>query len=233
MIKVKCLPTGSTPIDILLDGGLHQGEVTAIFGAAATGKTTISYQSIINAAKMGISTILFDTENKFDSRRVCQINNTIDLSECLLILQPESFDEQIRYLQILEVLSKDRPFKLLIIDTVTNLYRMEMSLQNTIFDVLNRSFEQHLARIHGETRRLELFTLVIGQVRDKENEKRPVGEDQLYTYAKNVLELKNVRFKGDDESIIEGLQVVLRKGIEDRVGRNLPYQITEKGICPI
>ena len=75
MDRKGILPTGATPIDRLLEGGLHIGEVTSVFGEAATGKSTLAYQSLINMAKMGLCTIYIDTEHKFNTQRIAQIND--------------------------------------------------------------------------------------------------------------------------------------------------------------
>ena len=223
MEKKAILPTGSRPIDTILEGGLHAGEITSIFGEAATGKTTIAYQCLINIAKMGFNTLFIDTERKFDTRRISQIDNKMELSYHLAVFQPETFAQQVQFLKNLKNAIAERPFKLLIIDTISHLYSLEScSVEKNI--ALRRLLEQHLARIHGETRRYSLFTLIISQVRSYKGKTSPIGEDCIYTYSKRVLELS----KG---MISTKSYVISRKG--KMIDESLPYAITEKGLAPI
>ena len=219
------LPTGSASIDTLLEGGLHAGEITTIYGEAATGKTTLAYQCLINIAKEGFNTVYIDTEHKFNTRRISQIDSEINLSDYLVVLQPETFAQQIKYLKKLKHIADGRLFKLLIIDTVSHLYRLELdSIPKNI--AFRRLFEQHIARIHGETRRYSLFTLIISQVRSYRGKTSPIGEDQIYAYSKKILELN----KG---MIDNKRNAILRKGINNLIDESLPYVITEKGVCSI
>ncbi len=222
MDQKPILPTGVPPIDRILEGGLHTGEVTTVFGEAATGKSTLAYQSLINAAKMDLSIFYFDTECKFSTRRIAQIDDKTDISSFIAVFQPETFTQQIQYLKNLKDLLNERPFKLLIIDTISNLYRLEScSIEKNI--ALRRLLEQHLARIYCETRRYRLFTLIISQVRSHRGNTCPIGEDCLYAYSRKVLELRkgltdNKRF------------AILRKGSRNMIDESLPYVITEKGL---
>jgi len=204
---------------------LHVGEITTIFGEAATGKSTLAYQSLINLAKRELSTIYIDTEHKFNIRRIAQIDEKTEISDFIALFQPETFTQQIQYLKNLKDLVNERPLKLLIIDTISNLYRLEScSIEKNI--ALRRLLEQHLARIHGETRRHSLFTLIISQVRSFKGKTTPIGEDCLYAYSRKVLELR--------KGLINTKRfAILRKGISNMIGESLPYVITEKGVSSI
>jgi len=225
MDQKPSLPTGAPPIDRLLEGGLHAGEITTVFGEAATGKSTLAYQSLINVAKMELSTIYIDTEHRFNTRRIAQIDNRTDISDFISLFQPETFTQQIQYLKNLKDLFNERPFKLLIIDTISNLYRLEScSIEKSI--AKRRLLEQHLARIHCETRRYGLFTLILSQVRSFKGKTSPIGEDCLYAYSRKVLELRK-------ELINNKRFAILRKGISNMIDESLPYVITEKGLSSI
>jgi recombination protein RecA len=225
MNQKSILPTGATPIDRLLEGGLHIGEVTSIFGEAATGKSTLAYQSFINIARMGLSAIYIDSEHKFSFRRITQIENRIDFSDYVEIFQPETFTQQMQYLKNLKKQLNEKRVGLLVIDTISNLYSLESnSIEKNI--ALRRLLEQHLGRIYCETRRFNLFTLLISQVRSFGGETHPIGEDCLYAYSRKVVELRkgltnNKRF------------AILRKGTSNLIDGSLPYMITEKGVNSI
>jgi RecA/RadA recombinase len=225
MDRKRILPTGAPPIDRLLEGGLHIGEVTSVFGEAATGKSTLAYQSLINIARMGLSVVYIDTEHKFIARRIAQIETEIDLFDYIEVFQPETLTQQMQYLKNLNNKIKKKPFGLLVIDTISNLYRLELtSIEKHI--ALRRLIEQHFARIHGLTRRHSLFTLIISQVRSYRGKISPIGEDCLYAYSRKVLELR----KG---LINHKRFAILRKGNSSMIDESLPYEITEKGVSPI
>ena len=52
------LSTGSAPLDAMMDGGLYKGSVTMLTGISGTGKTVLSVQFLINAAREGHKTLL-------------------------------------------------------------------------------------------------------------------------------------------------------------------------------
>jgi RecA/RadA recombinase len=54
-------------IDTLTDGGLPTGTITQFFGEKALGKSLISFQSACAAVAAGMSAIVFDTEQSYES----------------------------------------------------------------------------------------------------------------------------------------------------------------------
>lgn len=63
--------SGNNRLDLLFGGGVNRGSTTAIIGASGTGKTTLSNQYIVTAAKRGehVAVYLFDeTQDSFRER---------------------------------------------------------------------------------------------------------------------------------------------------------------------
>ena len=63
--------SGNNRLDLLFGGGVNRGSTTAIIGASGTGKTTLSNQYIVTAAKRGehVAVYLFDeTQESFRER---------------------------------------------------------------------------------------------------------------------------------------------------------------------
>ena len=65
-LKVRFIPTGVLPIDVLLQGGIPRGRFTEIFGAYSTLKSYIALRAIAETQKAGGVAALVDTEHAFD-----------------------------------------------------------------------------------------------------------------------------------------------------------------------
>ena len=69
--QMELVPSGNERLDLLFGGGIDRGTTTAIIGASGTGKTTLSNQYAVAAAKRGerVAIYLFDeTEDSFCKR---------------------------------------------------------------------------------------------------------------------------------------------------------------------
>jgi len=69
--QTELIPSGNERLDLLFGGGIDRGTTTAIIGASGTGKTTLSNQYAVAAAKRGerVAIYLFDeTEDSFCKR---------------------------------------------------------------------------------------------------------------------------------------------------------------------
>lgn len=64
------VPTGSTGLDYVLDGGLWGGEMTELVGQPSTGKTQICMYSALNTTKQNKTVLYFDTANSFSADRL-------------------------------------------------------------------------------------------------------------------------------------------------------------------
>ena len=66
-MKVDVIPTGSITLDAALGiGGIPRGRVTEIYGAEASGKTTLALHIIANAQKLGGEVAFIDAEHALD-----------------------------------------------------------------------------------------------------------------------------------------------------------------------
>src|SRR4030043_748539 len=65
-VKVDAIPTGSLSLDLALGiGGIPRGRVTEIFGAEASGKTTLALHIIAQTQKAGGQAFYIDAEQTF------------------------------------------------------------------------------------------------------------------------------------------------------------------------
>jgi DNA repair protein RadB len=117
------ITTGTEPLDTLLEGGFETSAITTIYGPAATGKTTICMIAAVNRARRGKKVIYVDTENRFSVERMKQIDPDYrETIKKINFLIPKTFNSQKKVFLNITRLAKDA--SLIIVDTMTSLYRM-------------------------------------------------------------------------------------------------------------
>ncbi len=112
----EAIPTGSISLDLALGiGGIPRGRVTEIFGAEASGKTTLGQHIIAEAQKMGGIAVYVDAEHALDT--VYAANCGIKVDD-LRISQPDDGEEA---LGITEELVRSGAVDVIVIDSVAAL----------------------------------------------------------------------------------------------------------------
>ncbi len=115
-VDVDSIPTGSFSLDMALGvGGVPRGRVIEIFGAASTGKTTLSLHVVAEAQKKGGVAAFIDVENALDPSYAKRIGVNVD---DLLISQPDSGEQA---LQIVETLVRSGEVDIIVVDSVAAL----------------------------------------------------------------------------------------------------------------
>jgi DNA repair protein RadB len=207
------LPTGCAGLDSLLNGGFAKGEITLLYGEASTGKTTTVIQSAICAARLGLKVLYVDADHSFTQQRFYQIagSSSKPVSELLLIFLPETFAEQRSLIESLENYSGPR-VGLVIIDSISSLYRASFSNTATIFS-LNRDLSRQLAYISRLSSTHKLACIVTSQVHARltppVRDIEPVARRALFHFPGSILRLSNTprsavkefrleRFEGSD-----------------------------------
>lgn len=114
--------TGNEFLDEFLSG--YKNELTVIYGAAATGKTTIAKLAIIEKAKKN-KVIFLDTENGFSVERFKQLagENYKELLENILLFKIKNFKEQQLRIKNLFKLVEKGNISLIVVDTIGIFYR--------------------------------------------------------------------------------------------------------------
>src|SRR5262249_9640513 len=108
---VQGISTGSLSLDIALGGrGLPRGRIIEIYGAEASGKTTIALSAIAQAQKTGGVAAFIDAEHALDPSWAKRLG--VDL-ESLLVSQPSNAEEA---LKIAEMLIKSNAVDIIVID---------------------------------------------------------------------------------------------------------------------
>jgi RecA/RadA recombinase len=201
------LPSGVSLLDRILNGGLNTGLFTHVYGDAAAGKTTLALQFVTNAHRLDFGTIYVNSEITSPVRRLEQMTARSfgDLEKMVKILAPKGFNEQGALIDDLELYLRENT-KLVIIDTLTRYYRLELEDKKTNY-VKHRELNRQAGILKGLARNHEIAVLVLNQVRSQLK-----GVDDFEPVAKNILEywsdytIKLRVAKGTGERIIKRVE---------------------------
>ncbi len=177
------LPSGVSLLDRILNGGLHTGLFTHVYGEAAAGKTTLALQFVAHAYRLNIGTIYVNSENTSPVRRLEQITmrSYSEIEDMVKILAPKGFSEQGALIDDLELYLRENT-KLVIIDTLTRYYRLELEDKKTNY-ANHRELNRQAGVLKGLARNHEVAVLVLNQVRS-----RLKGTEDFEPVARNILE---------------------------------------------
>jgi DNA repair protein RadB len=190
----KHVPTGCISLDKLLGGGFPAGTVSLIYGEAETGKTSLTVQCAVNCARRGIKSLFLDTDGTFSYERLSQIAeyDYKKISPLMIIMRPTTFQEQTDAIDHLEKIITNK-FGLIVVDTVTSLYRVEFDDTEEVY-ATNRELNRQLAVLTELAKTREVAVLIVSQVRGvlsgNSIEMRPVATRVLNYWSEVVLDMK-------------------------------------------
>lgn len=130
--------TGSVQLDRLLRGGIETGQITELFGEFRTGKTQLCHtlavtcQLPVEQAGGEGRCLWIDTEGTFRPERIVEIAKRFDLDttsalDNIAYARAYNSDHQTELLVEAGAIMADSVFALVIVDSVTNLYRSDYS----------------------------------------------------------------------------------------------------------
>ncbi len=201
------IPIGCPDLDKLLHGGISTGELTLIYGEAATGKTSAAIQAAIAAANIGLKTLYMDSDHSFTQQRFRQIAGTASekISPLIMLFMPESFSEQ---RGIVESLNNyvTPSVGLVIIDSVSTLYRAAFSKSESIFS-LNRDLARQIAYLDELSSAHKIACLLTSQVHARLNppveDVEPVARRTLFHFPQTILRIRTTPRPNVKEFILE------------------------------
>lgn len=159
------ISTGCKAVDSLMGGGFSSGSVSLVYGEAETGKTTLMLQCAINCARQGRKTLFVDCDGAFSTRRFSQIasDQAEAIGQLLILMRPHDFSEQALIIdQLDDYVTRD--LGLIILDTVTSLYRLKVSESPSRTFELNRELNRQLATLAQTARTRKIAVLMTSQV---------------------------------------------------------------------
>src|SRR2546426_3914636 len=204
-VAVAAIPTGALSLDLALGvGGVPRGRIVEIFGPESSGKTTLVYEIIAQAQRMGGVCAFIDAEHAIDPIYARRIG--VDTDE-LLVSQPD-YGEQA--LEIADVLIRSGAVDVVAVDSVAALTpRVELEGQMGEIQVglQARLMSQALRKLAGNLSRANTICLFTNQIREKVGvmfgspETQPGGR-ALKFYSSQRLDIRRI------ETLKEGTEAV-------------------------
>ncbi len=165
IVAAEVIPTGSISLDRALGiGGLPKGRVTEIYGAEASGKTTLALHIVAGSQKQGGVCAYIDAENALDPLYAKRLGVDIDN---LLISQPDTGEQA---LEITDMLVRSGAVDVVVIDSVAALVpkaELEGEMGDTHVGLQARLMSQALRKLTGNINRTKACVVFINQVREK------------------------------------------------------------------
>jgi RecA/RadA recombinase len=177
------LPSGVNSLDRLLNGGLLTGLITHVYGEAGAGKTTFALQFVRAACRLGVRTTYMNTEGSSPIERLEQISEKdfSEIEDLVRIIMPKSFEEQGAIIDDLELYARENT-RLLVIDTLTRLYRVVLEDRKTTY-VAHRELNRQAGFLKGLANTKDIAVVVLNQVRGRVN-----GSTDFEPVAKNIMD---------------------------------------------
>ncbi len=217
---VQGISTGALSLDVALGGhGLPRGRIIEIFGAEASGKTTIALHAVASAQKKGGVAAFIDAEHALDPGWAKRIG--VDL-ESLLVSQPSCAEEA---LKIAEMLIKSNAVDIIVIDSVAALVpraEVEGEIGDSHMGLQARLMSQALRILNPTISRTKTSMVFINQIRLKigvvfGNPETTSGGLALKFYS-------SVR--------MESRKVTTIKDAEETVGARIRVRVVKNKVAP-
>ncbi len=173
--EIKKLTTHSKALDSLLGGGLETQAITECYGPYGSGKSQLAFQLAVNVQlpeeKGGLNggAVWIDTEGTFRPQRIVQISNALKLDpkevlKNIKIARAYSSDHQILLVEkIPELINNGFNAKLIIVDSLTSLFRYEFIGRGTLAE-RQQKLNKHIHSLQRIADRYNIVVYVTNQV---------------------------------------------------------------------
>ncbi|WP_456478442.1 DNA repair and recombination protein RadB [Geoglobus ahangari] len=216
------LPTGSKCIDELLSGGVETACVTQIYGESGTGKTSFCLMLSYNTAK-SYKVAYIDTEG-LSGERIGQIFQEKELLKNVFIYEVFDFRQQSTAIREVSKLVKGEDVRLVVIDSLTALYRSELEDEKRQLK-MKRELTSQLTFLLGIARKHDLAVVFTNQMFTDigTGEIKPLGGPSIDHLSKTIISFE----KSGNERVAR-----LIKHRSRPEGIYCFFKITDKGIEP-
>ena len=204
-MQVEVIPTGCLSMDIALGaGGVPRGRVIEIYGAEASGKTTLAQHIVSEVQKLGGVAAFVDAEHALDPEYAKKIGVNVDE---LLVSQPDSGEQA---LDIVETLVRSNSIDVIVIDSVAALTpkaEIEGEMGDRHMALQARLMSQALRKLTAIISKSKTCVIFLNQTRQKigvffGNPETTTGGMALKFYSSVRIELRRAaQIKMGDNSI--------------------------------
>ncbi len=186
--------TGCRCIDESMKGGLSTSSVTLIYGEPETGKSTLAMQCAVNCASQGLKVLFIDCDGTFSAERLEQLSagKFDEVAELVILIKPTDFKEQAAVADRLSEYTA-KGFGLVVIDTVTGLYRARVAEVSGKSFGFNRELNRQMANIAQTAKIQKIPIIVTSQVHSvlgEDNVVAPVATRVLKFWADEIIAMK-------------------------------------------
>jgi RecA/RadA recombinase len=192
---IEKILTGCGCVDSNIGGGISPESLVLIYGEPETGKTTLAMQCAVNCALQNHKTLFVDCDNTFSAKRLSQVasGKFEEIAELIILMRPNDFREQTAVIDRLsEYTAKN--CGLVVIDTVTSLYRVNVAESSKKTFGLNRELNRQMAILAQTAKTQKIPIVVTSQVRSVFNETSvsvaPVATRVLKFWADTIIAMK-------------------------------------------
>ncbi len=203
MRDIEVISTGSIGLDMALGiGGLPKGRIVEIYGPEASGKTTLTLQTIAECQKTGGTAAFIDAEHALDPVYARKLGVKVDE---LLISQPDTGEQG---LEIADMLVRSGAVDIVVIDSVAALTpkaEIEGEMGDSHMGLQARLMSQALRKLTGNIKKSNTLVVFINQIRMKigvvfGNPETTTGGNALKFYASVRLDIRRTGAvkKGDE-----------------------------------
>ncbi len=137
------LTTGSKALDELIGGGLETQAITEVYGEFGSGKTQLCHQAAVTATmpedRGGLNgeIVMIDTENTFRPERIAQMSSAMGLDPVetlkkIHVARAYNSAHQMLLVEKAAELAKEKPVRLLLVDSLTAHFRAEYVGRGTL-----------------------------------------------------------------------------------------------------
>jgi len=219
-LNVEVIPTGSLALDIALGvGGIPRGRVTEIYGAEASGKTTLAQHIVAQAQKRGGVAAFIDMEHALDPAYAARCGVDVDN---LYIAQPDTGEQA---LEIAEALVRSGAIDVVVIDSVAALVpraEIEGEMGDAHMGLQARLMSQALRKLSGVIQQSQTAMIFTNQLRMKigvmfGNPETTSGGRALRFYASVRLDMR-------------GIQSIKHQG--EVIGTHVRVRVTKNKVAP-
>ena len=162
---IDVISTGSLGLDIALGvGGLPRGRVVEIYGPEASGKTTLTLQTIASCQRIGGTAAFVDAEHALDAIYAKKLGVNVN---DLLISQPDTGEQA---LEITDILVRSGAVDVVVIDSVAALTpkaEIEGDMGDSHMGLQARLMSQALRKLTANIKKSNTLVIFINQMRMK------------------------------------------------------------------